>query len=113
MLNQIFSEIIFGPGNFGVSMEALAIFLDQEYPPALGRRGCPTERTCSQKTRTVWRHNLKEKQKRQKKKKKNQTTVNKQTKLSVTMPWLLKVKAVRDREDLNYVERVGETLSEA
>ena len=83
-------------------MDALAIFLDPEYPLALGKRGCPTEKTCSQTTRTVWRRNLKEKQKRQKKKKKIKTTVNKQTKLSVPMPWLLKVKAVR--EDFNCFE---------
>lgn len=36
MLNQIFSEIIFGPVYFWILMEALAIFLDPEYAPALG-----------------------------------------------------------------------------
>ena len=42
-----------------------------------------------------WRHNVKKKQKRKKKKTKIKTTVNKQTKLSVPMPWLLMVALLR------------------
>lgn len=38
-----FREIIFGPGNFGVLKEALAIFIDPEHLSALGSRGCPME----------------------------------------------------------------------
>ena len=85
MLNQIFSEVIFSLGFDGRPSD----FLEPEYPRPWEAEAV-LWKTCSQTTRTLWRHNLKEKQKR--KKKKNQNNRDKQTKLSVPMPWLLKLR---------------------
>ena len=85
MLNQIFSEVIFSLGFDGRPSD----FLEPEYPRPWEAEAV-LWKTCSQTTRTLWRHNLKEKQKR--KKKKNQNNRDKQTKLSVPMPCLLKLR---------------------
>lgn len=104
-LNQIFSEVIFSLGFDGRPSD----FLDPEYPRPWEAEAV-LWKTCSQTTRTLWRHNLKEKQKRKKKKSKQPWQTNKALSTHAMVDQA-KVKAVW--EDLSCFEGVGETLSEA
>ena len=106
MLNQIFSEVIFSLGFDGRPSD----FLEPEYPRPWEAEAV-LWKTCSQTTRTLWRHNLKEKQKRKKKKKSKQPWQTNKALSTHAMFAQAKVKAVW--EDLSCFEGVGETLSEA
>ena len=86
MLNQIFSKVIFSLGFDG----RLSDFLDPEYPRPWEAEavlyGKLVRRQPELCDAIIWKKN------KNAKKKKNQNNRDKQTKLSVPMPWLLKLR---------------------